>query len=94
MASVFQSMGWRSHKLLAECEESPTPDKFRKQSSCNLNSVRMSLRKRMPLNPVEMNFEENPTWESLEAKENSQNRRTLRTAKNVFRAVSQVRNDV
>ncbi|KAL8198742.1 UNVERIFIED_CONTAM: hypothetical protein K2H54_022478 [Gekko kuhli] len=50
----------------------------------------MSLRKRMPLKPVEMNFDENPTWESLEAKEKSQNLRALtRTAKNAFGTVSQ-----
>ncbi|XP_015269138.1 PREDICTED: protein FAM64A [Gekko japonicus] len=94
MASVFQSMGstvgWRSHKILADFEESPTPDRFRKRSSRNLNAVRMSLRKRMPLKPVEMNFDENPTWESLEAKEKSQNFRALtRTAKNAFGTVSQ-----
>ncbi|XP_060114940.1 protein PIMREG isoform X2 [Heteronotia binoei] len=94
MASVFQSMGstvgWRSHKILADFEESPAPDRFRKRSSRNLNAVRMSLRKRMPLKPVEMNFDENPTWESLEAKEKSQNLQALtRTAKNVFGTVSQ-----
>nr|XP_056721431.1 protein PIMREG isoform X2 [Euleptes europaea] len=94
MASVFQSMGptagWRHHKMLADFEESPAPDRFKKRSSRDLNAVRMSLRKRMPLKQVEMNFEENPTWESLEAKEKSQNLRALtRTAKNVFGTVSQ-----
>ncbi|XP_048374416.1 protein PIMREG isoform X2 [Sphaerodactylus townsendi] len=94
MASVFQNMGstvgWRSHQILADFEESPAPDRFRKRSSRNLNAVRMSLRKRMPLKQVEMNFEENPTWESLEAKEKPQNLRALtRTAKNVFGTVSQ-----
>ncbi|XP_077168062.1 protein PIMREG isoform X2 [Paroedura picta] len=94
MASVFQTMGstvgWRSHQILVDVEESPVPDRFRKRSSRNLNAVRMSLRKRMPLKPVEMNFDENPTWESLEAKEKSQNLRALtRTAKNVFGTVSQ-----
>ncbi|XP_054857667.1 protein PIMREG isoform X2 [Eublepharis macularius] len=94
MASVLQSMGstvgWRNHKILVDVEESPVPDRFRKRSSRNLNAVRMSLRKRMPLKQVEMNFDENPTWESLQAKEKSQNLRALtRTARNVFGTVSQ-----
>ncbi|XP_039202226.1 protein PIMREG [Crotalus tigris] len=94
MASVFQTMGssigWRSHQILSDSEESPMPDRFRKRSSLNINSVRMSLRKRMPLKEVKMNFDENPTWESLEAKEKSSNLRMLtRTAKNVFGTMSQ-----
>lgn len=96
MASVFQtvgsSIGWRSHQILSDFEESPVPDRFRKRSSVNMNSVRMSLRKRMPLKEVKMNFDENPTWESLEAKEKSSNLQMLtRTAKNVFGTMSQVR---
>uniref|UniRef100_A0A8C4YPM1 PICALM interacting mitotic regulator n=1 Tax=Gopherus evgoodei TaxID=1825980 RepID=A0A8C4YPM1_9SAUR len=97
MASVFQSVGatigWRSHQLLADFEnESPVPDKFRKKpSSSALNTLRMSLRKRMPLKQVEMNLSENPTWESLEAKEKQQSFRAItRTAKNAFGTVSQV----
>uniref|UniRef100_A0A8C8RZ66 PICALM interacting mitotic regulator n=1 Tax=Pelusios castaneus TaxID=367368 RepID=A0A8C8RZ66_9SAUR len=96
MASVFQSVGasvgWRNHQLLAEFEnESPMPDKFRKRcNSSSLNTLRMSLRKRMPLKQVEVNINENPTWESLEAKEKRQTLRTItRTAKNAFGAVSQ-----
>ncbi|XP_065274640.1 protein PIMREG [Emys orbicularis] len=96
MASVFQSVGatigWRSHQLLADFEnESPVPDKFRKKpSSSSLNTFRMSLRKRMPLKQVEMNLSENPTWESLEAKEKRQTFRAItRTAKNAFGTVSQ-----
>ncbi|XP_053223746.1 protein PIMREG isoform X1 [Podarcis raffonei] len=95
MASVFQSVvgsavGWRNHEILPDLEESPLPDRFRKKSSRNMTSMRMSLRKRMPLKEVEVNFEENPTWESLEAKEKRQNLRTLtRTAKNAFGTVSQ-----
>ncbi|XP_030392573.1 protein PIMREG isoform X2 [Gopherus evgoodei] len=96
MASVFQSVGatigWRSHQLLADFEnESPVPDKFRKKpSSSALNTLRMSLRKRMPLKQVEMNLSENPTWESLEAKEKQQSFRAItRTAKNAFGTVSQ-----
>ncbi|KAG8122838.1 hypothetical protein E2320_018316 [Naja naja] len=87
MASVFQtvgsSIGWRSHQILSDFEESPMPDRFKKKSSVNMNSVRMTLRKRIPLKEVKMNFDENPTWESLEAKEKSSNLRMLtKTAKN------------
>ncbi|XP_033028262.1 protein PIMREG isoform X2 [Lacerta agilis] len=95
MASVFQSVvgsavGWRNHEILPDLEESPLPDRFRKKSSRNMTAMRMSLRKRMPLKEVEVNFDENPTWESLEAKEKRQNLRTLtRTAKNAFGTVSQ-----
>ncbi|KAM7139775.1 protein PIMREG isoform 2-T2 [Macrochelys suwanniensis] len=96
MAAVFQSIGatagWRSHQLLADFEnESPVPDRFRKRpSSSSLNTLRMSLRKRMPLKQVEMNLSENPTWESLEAKEKRQTFRAItRTAKNAFGTVSQ-----
>uniref|UniRef100_A0A670YE88 Uncharacterized protein n=1 Tax=Pseudonaja textilis TaxID=8673 RepID=A0A670YE88_PSETE len=81
MASVFQtvgsSIGWRSHQILSDFEESPVPDRFKKRSSVNMNSVRMTLRKRMPLKEVKMNFDENPTWENLEAKEKSSNLRML-----------------
>ncbi|XP_075760998.1 protein PIMREG isoform X1 [Pelodiscus sinensis] len=96
MASVFHSVGatigWRNHQPLADFEnESPVPDKFRKKpSSSALNTLRMSLRKRMPLKQVEMNFREHPTWESLEAKEKHQTFRTItRSAKNAFGTVSQ-----
>ncbi|XP_060139104.1 protein PIMREG [Zootoca vivipara] len=95
MAPVFQSVvgsavGWRNHKILPDLEESPLPDRFRKKSSRNMTAMRMSLRKRMPLKEVEVNFDENPTWESLEAKEKRQNLRTLtRTAKSAFGTVSQ-----
>uniref|UniRef100_A0A8C6VCW4 Protein PIMREG n=1 Tax=Naja naja TaxID=35670 RepID=A0A8C6VCW4_NAJNA len=94
MASVFQtvgsSIGWRSHQILSDFEESPMPDRFKKKSSVNMNSVRMTLRKRIPLKEVKMNFDENPTWESLEAKEKSSNLRMLtKTAKNVFGTMSQ-----
>ncbi|XP_061460898.1 protein PIMREG [Rhineura floridana] len=94
MASVFQSLGstvgWRNHEILSDFEESPLPDRFRKKPSRNLSAVRMSLRKRMPLKEVEMNFDENPTWESLEAKEKGRNVQALtRTARNAFGTVSQ-----
>uniref|UniRef100_A0A8C5SPP3 Protein PIMREG n=1 Tax=Laticauda laticaudata TaxID=8630 RepID=A0A8C5SPP3_LATLA len=94
MTSVFQtvgsSIGWRSHQILSDFEESPVPDRFKKRSSVNMNSVRMTLRKRMPLKEVKMNFDENPTWENLEAKEKSSNLQMLtKTAKNVFGTMSQ-----
>uniref|UniRef100_A0A8D2KSN1 Uncharacterized protein n=1 Tax=Varanus komodoensis TaxID=61221 RepID=A0A8D2KSN1_VARKO len=95
MASVFQSVGcavgWRSHQILTEAEESPVPDRFRKRSARGVNALRMSLRKRMPLKEVEMNFEENPTWESLEAPEKSQTLQAFAgAAKSAFGTVSQV----
>ncbi|KAJ6655695.1 hypothetical protein lerEdw1_004748 [Lerista edwardsae] len=94
MASVLQSVGsavgWRNHKILPDLEDSPLPDRFRKKSSRNLTALRMSLRKRMPLKEVEINFSENPTWESLQAKEKSQHLRALtRMATGVLGTVSQ-----
>ncbi|KAM9331740.1 uncharacterized protein pimreg [Pholidichthys leucotaenia] len=61
---------WRAHTVLDEsdgAESSPeAPDHFRKlRSSSSLNSLRMSLRKRLPLRSVQANsLPENPTWES------------------------------
>uniref|UniRef100_A0A3P8UB52 PICALM interacting mitotic regulator n=1 Tax=Amphiprion percula TaxID=161767 RepID=A0A3P8UB52_AMPPE len=61
----------RSHTVLDEsdgAESSPeAPDRFRKlRSSSSLNSLRMSLRKRLPLRSVQANsLPENPTWETL-----------------------------
>ncbi|XP_063002638.1 protein PIMREG isoform X2 [Elgaria multicarinata webbii] len=94
MASVLQSVGsavgWRTHQILSDFEESPVPDRFRKKASRNTSAVRTSLRKRMPLTDVEMNFDENPTWESLEAKEKGQTLRGFRrSAKNALGTVSQ-----
>ncbi|KAJ8386230.1 hypothetical protein AAFF_G00175500 [Aldrovandia affinis] len=62
---------WRAHTVLDESEEGDSspeaPDRFRKlRSSTSLNSLRMSLRRRLPLRPVQPNVGENPTWESLE----------------------------
>ncbi|XP_041863436.1 uncharacterized protein LOC121653833 isoform X2 [Melanotaenia boesemani] len=62
---------WRAHTVLDEsdgAESSPeAPDHFRKmRSSSSLNSLRMSLRKRLPLRSVQTNsLPENPTWENL-----------------------------
>uniref|UniRef100_A0A3Q3XMY5 PICALM interacting mitotic regulator n=1 Tax=Mola mola TaxID=94237 RepID=A0A3Q3XMY5_MOLML len=61
---------WRAHTVLDEsdgAESSPeAPDRFRKlRSSSSLNSLRMSLRKRLPLRTVQTNsLPENPTWEN------------------------------
>ncbi|XP_053940880.1 protein PIMREG isoform X1 [Cuculus canorus] len=97
MASVLQNvkatMAWRKHQLLADFDEneSPVPDKFRTRAALSsLNTIRMSLRKRIPLKQVELNCHKSPTWENLEAR---QKRHTLqsikRTAKNAFGTVSQ-----
>uniref|UniRef100_A0A3Q3FJM2 Uncharacterized LOC109998230 n=1 Tax=Labrus bergylta TaxID=56723 RepID=A0A3Q3FJM2_9LABR len=62
---------WRAHTVLDEsdgAESSPeAPDRFRKlKSSSSLNSLRMSLRKRLPLRSVQANsLPENPTWEPI-----------------------------
>ncbi|NXR06148.1 PIMRE protein, partial [Semnornis frantzii] len=97
MASVLQnvkaSMSWRKHQLLGDFDEneSPVPDKFKTRPSLSsLNTIRMSLRKRVPLKPVEMNFHKTPTWESLEARQKCQTLQSIRrTAKNAFGTVSQ-----
>ncbi|CAJ1063944.1 hypothetical protein L3Q82_022261 [Xyrichtys novacula] len=74
-SSVMDGVGravvgvWRAHTVLDEsdgAESSPeAPDRFRKlRSSSSLNSLRMSLRKRLPLRTVQSNsLPENPTWE-------------------------------
>uniref|UniRef100_A0A3Q3J3T7 Uncharacterized protein n=1 Tax=Monopterus albus TaxID=43700 RepID=A0A3Q3J3T7_MONAL len=62
---------WRAHTVLDESdgpESSPeAPDHFRKlPSSSSLNSLRMSLRKRLPLRSIHTSsLPENPTWETL-----------------------------
>ncbi|XP_043910190.1 protein PIMREG [Protopterus annectens] len=96
MASVFHSVtatvGWRNHDILEDFDEndSPKPDKFRKLPSNSLNTFRMSLRKRLPLKAVEINIDENPSWESLELKKKEGAVQTVsRTAKNAFGTVSQ-----
>ncbi|XP_055792873.1 uncharacterized protein LOC129864200 isoform X2 [Salvelinus fontinalis] len=70
---------WRAHSVLEESDggesSSPVaPDRFRKlRSSSSLNSLRMSLRKRLPLSSVQTNslpdpeLIPDPTWESLQA---------------------------
>ncbi|KAM4760291.1 protein PIMREG isoform 2-T2 [Cyanocitta cristata] len=97
MASVLQNVkatvAWRKHQLLADLNEneSPVPDKFKRRASLSsLNTIRMSLRKRVPLKRVELNFHKTPTRESLEPRQRCQTLQTIkRTAKYAFGTVSQ-----
>ncbi|NXS63940.1 PIMRE protein, partial [Brachypteracias leptosomus] len=97
MVSVLQNvkatMAWRKHQLLADFDEneSPVPDKCKRRVSLSsLNTIRMSLRKRVPLKQVELNFHKTPAWESLEARQKCQTLQSIkRTAKNAFGTVSQ-----
>ncbi|XP_069617362.1 protein PIMREG isoform X2 [Ranitomeya imitator] len=93
MSSIFQSVGWRNHDVLENIDEqdSPQPDKFRKRpSSSSLNTVRMSLRKRMPLKPVEININAVPDWSRVGVKEKRRPLQSMMTATamNVFEAMS------
>lgn len=88
---------WRAHTALDESDEadcSPeAPDRFRKlRSSSSLNSLRMSLRKRMPLRAVQTNsLPENPTWENTkEQPKPSAVRKMTRSARNSITEVCQV----
>ncbi|XP_072210042.1 protein PIMREG [Excalfactoria chinensis] len=97
MASMLQNvkstMGWQKHLLLNDYDEnkSPVPDKFKRKASFNsLNTIRMSLRKRIPLKQVELNFHETPLWENMEASKMNQVLRSItKTARNAFGTVSQ-----
>ncbi|XP_056253530.1 uncharacterized protein LOC130182559 isoform X1 [Seriola aureovittata] len=87
---------WRAHTVLDEsdgAESSPeAPDRFRKlRSSSSLNSLRMSLRKRLPLRSVQTNsLPENPTWETLkEQPKPSTVRKLTRNARNSISGVCQ-----
>ncbi|XP_068122062.1 protein PIMREG isoform X2 [Hyperolius riggenbachi] len=92
MSSILQNSGWRSHNILENIDEqdSPQPDKFRKMSSSSsLNSLRMSLRKRMPLKPVETNINAIPDWERVGVKEKRHPLKSMTvTAKSMFGNVS------
>lgn len=98
MVSVLQNvkatMAWRKHQLLADLDEneSPVPNEFKRRASpSSLSTIRMSLRKRVPLKQVELNFHKTPTWESLEARQKCQTLQSIkRTARNAFGTVSQV----
>lgn len=97
MASVLQNvkatMAWRKHQLLADFDEneSPVPDKFKRRASfTSLNSICMSLRKRVPLKQVQLNVPKTSTWKSLRARQKCQSLQSIkRTAKNAFGSVSQ-----
>ncbi|XP_040907709.1 uncharacterized protein LOC121190779 [Toxotes jaculatrix] len=101
-SSVMDGVGravvgvWRAHTVLDEsdgAESSPeAPDRFRKlRSSSSLNSLRMSLRKRLPLRSVQTNsLPENPTWETLkEEPKPSTVRKLTRSARNSISGVYQ-----
>ncbi|XP_040277736.1 protein PIMREG isoform X1 [Bufo bufo] len=92
MSSVFRSVGWRNHNVLENIDEqdSPQPDKFRKRpSSSSLNTMRMSLRKRMPLKQVEMNINAVPDWSRVGVKEKQRPLQSMTvTAKNMFGTMS------
>ncbi|XP_075450527.1 protein PIMREG isoform X1 [Ascaphus truei] len=93
MSSILHSVSWRNHRVLENYDEndSPQPDKFRKiPSSSSLNTLRMSLRKRLPLKQVEVNFNAMPSWDSVAAKEKQRPLQAMTvTAKNMFGAMSQ-----
>uniref|UniRef100_A0A8C5LQW8 PICALM-interacting mitotic regulator n=1 Tax=Leptobrachium leishanense TaxID=445787 RepID=A0A8C5LQW8_9ANUR len=91
MSSILQNVGWRNHNLLENMDDSPQPDKFRKRSSSSsLNTVRMSLRKRMPLKQVDVNLDAVPEWDSVASKHKAHPMQAVSlTAKNMFGSVSQ-----
>ncbi|NXQ29615.1 PIMRE protein, partial [Alaudala cheleensis] len=97
MASVLQNVkatvAWQKHQLLADLSEneSPVSDEFKRRASLrSLNTIRMSLRKRVPLKRVELNFHRTPTRESLQPRQRCQTLQTIkRTAKYAFGTVSQ-----
>lgn len=87
---------WRAHTTLDEsdgAESSPeAPDRFRKlRSSSSLNSLRMSLRKRLPLRSVQANsLPENPTSETQkEQPKPNAVRKLTRSARNSITEVYQ-----
>ncbi|XP_034745338.1 uncharacterized protein LOC117955178 isoform X3 [Etheostoma cragini] len=98
MDGVGKAVGgvWRAHTVLDEsdgAESSPeAPDRFRKlRSSSSLNSLRMSLRKRLPLRSVQTNsLPENPTWETQkEQPKPNAVRKLTRNARNSITGVYQ-----
>jgi len=91
---------WRVHTVLDEsdnAESSPeAPDRFRKlRSSSSLNSLRMTLRKRLPLRSVQTNsLPENQTVEPMETQKEPPKpnavRKLTRSARNSVTEVYQV----
>ncbi|KAI5096831.1 hypothetical protein C0J45_13725, partial [Silurus meridionalis] len=82
---------WRSHSTLSESEPESSPEavqQFRKlRSSSSLNSLRMSLRKRLPLKTVQptSNISENQSIEVFQnSKKTSAVTQMKRTAKNTI----------
>uniref|UniRef100_A0A672RPG4 Uncharacterized protein n=1 Tax=Sinocyclocheilus grahami TaxID=75366 RepID=A0A672RPG4_SINGR len=99
MTSTIVSGVWRSHANLDESEPDSSPEaphQFKKitlRSSSSLNSLRMSLRKRLPLKPAQsnVNISENPTWESLQMNQKtSAVHKMTRSAKNSIGSIYQV----
>ncbi|XP_059382659.1 uncharacterized protein LOC132117404 isoform X3 [Carassius carassius] len=97
MTSTIVSGVWRSHADLDESEPDSSPEapqKFKKmRSSSSLNSLRMSLRKRVPLKPVQSNanISQTPTWESLQMNQKtSAVHKMTRSAKNSIGSVYQM----
>ncbi|XP_029375817.1 uncharacterized protein pimreg isoform X2 [Echeneis naucrates] len=101
-SSVMDGVGkavvgvWRAHTVLDEsdgADSSPeAPDHFRKlRSSSSLNSLRMSLRKRLPLRSVQTNsLPENPTRETMKEQPKPNTVRKLtRRARNSISEVCQ-----
>lgn len=102
-SSVMDNVGkavigvWRAHTVLDESDEAESspeaPDHFRKlRSSSSLNSLRMSLRKRLPLRSVQASsLPEHPTGETMkEQPKPSTVRKFTRSARNSINGVYQV----
>ncbi|XP_028322959.1 serine/arginine repetitive matrix protein 2 [Gouania willdenowi] len=101
-SSVMDGVGkavvgvWRAHTVLDESDEAESspeaPDHFRKlRPSSSLASLRMSLRKRLPLRSVQTNsLPENPTWDApKEEPKTSAVRKLTRSAQNSITEVYQ-----
>ncbi|OCT94272.1 hypothetical protein XELAEV_18011940mg [Xenopus laevis] len=93
MSSLLQSGRWRNHSILENLDEldSPRPDKFKKMpSSSSLNTLRMTLRKRMPLKEVKTNINTMPNWDNVPAMKKQRSLQSMTvTAKSVFGAMTQ-----
>ncbi|KAE8622719.1 hypothetical protein XENTR_v10005347 [Xenopus tropicalis] len=93
MSSILQSVGWRNHSILENLDEldSPKPDKFKKMpSSSSLNTLRMTLRKRMPLKEVKININNMPNWDTMPAMKKQRSLTSVTvSARSVFGAMSQ-----
>lgn len=102
-SSVMEGVGrvvvgvWRAHTVLDESDEAESspeaPDNFRKlRSSSSLNSLRMSLRKRLPLRSIQAkSLPENTTWETTkEQSKPSAVRKFTRSARNSISGMYQV----